>query len=51
MSESFVSAGAVVLAAARPFSFFWGIVVPGAIFALSFALTWMLYRKFARGRH
>jgi hypothetical protein len=40
----------ILFAAARPFSFVWGIVVPGAIFALSSALTWMLYRKFARGR-
>jgi len=42
---------AAVFAASRPFSFVWGIIVPGAIFALSFWLTWMLYRKFARGRH
>ncbi len=26
-----------------------GVVIPAAIFAISFVLTWWLYRRFARG--
>ncbi len=40
-----------VLAAARPLNALWGYVVPGVIFAVAFAVTWALYRRFAgRGR-
>jgi len=26
----------------------WGIIIPGIIFAISFVLTWMLYKHFSR---
>ncbi len=38
----------LIQAAARPVSLFWGIVVPAVIFLVSFALTYLLYRKFSR---
>ena len=44
---------AVVFAAGRPANALWGYVVPGLIFAVAFAVTWALYRRFAerkRGR-
>ena len=28
---------------------FWGVAVPAFIFIISFALTFMLYRKFSKG--
>jgi hypothetical protein len=28
-----------------------GMVVPGVVFAVSFWVTWKLYRRFSRGRH
>lgn len=43
MSGDHASAGAAILAQLP------GIVVPGAVFALSFWVTWALYRKFAGG--
>jgi hypothetical protein len=33
--------------AARPESFFWGVVVPAAIFLFSFVVTWVLYKRFS----
>ena len=27
---------------------FWGVVIPGAVFAVSFTMTWLLYRHFAK---
>jgi hypothetical protein len=50
MSEPAVRFAVTVFAAARPFSLLWGIIVPGAIFAVSFAVTWALYRRFAGPR-
>ena len=42
-SGDYPSAGAAILGQLP------GIVVPGAVFALSFWVTWALYRKFAGG--
>lgn len=25
----------------------WGIIIPGAVFIVSFTMTWLLYRHFA----
>lgn len=37
------------LPAAPPLTgFFWSYVVPVALFGMSFAATWLLYRHFAR---
>jgi hypothetical protein len=33
--------------AARPVNLLWGVVVPALIFAVSFVVTYALYRKFA----
>jgi hypothetical protein len=41
-------ASIILFAAARPAGVFWGVLVPGTIFAASFAITWALYRRFAR---
>jgi lipopolysaccharide export LptBFGC system permease protein LptF len=41
---------AIVFAASRPSSSLWGYVVPGLIFAVAFAVTWALYRRFAGQR-
>jgi hypothetical protein len=27
---------------------FWGIVIPALVFIISFVITWLLYRHFAR---
>lgn len=40
----------VIFAAVRPSGLLWGYIVPGLIFAIAFAVTWALYRRFA-GRH
>jgi hypothetical protein len=29
---------------------FWTVVVPGALFAVAFIATWLLYRRFSRDR-
>ena len=39
---------AALFAASRPVTFVWGILVPGILFAFAFAVTWALYRHFAR---
>jgi len=44
---SMTTLAAALFAAARPLNVLWGVVVPGAVFARSFLITWGLYRKFA----
>ena len=46
-----VAAQAAEAVGERPFSFVWGVVVPGLILACSVVFTWMLYKHFSKSGH